>query len=345
MKLGLLWMGQNKCIEKRTEMKGPSTAFEKCAQFLYPDELFAVLSVRSPDIELCNECDAVIFLCNSGESYHFLQYSHRIRAIKIFLNHGGYNNMITGPTSSITSDHLGMNDCDLVLVNDYDKIPIYKAWTRKPLFVYPLPYPVKVVEKLLLQCDDSLPRYDVLVSHGISVSNGSGRNGGVACKIAQDIVSNSDAREFGVFVYMGDSDPALAAERNTLAGLGCFDYNLIPRCSLRAFMTYIKHSKVVVDMDTWEAAGRIAMDTAIARKPGVFSNRIPLAKLLYNNMPLHNPFDITSASATGISVIQGMWHDEWLDIAYERACQYDLPIYAEKLEHAVLQVKKWKDNG
>lgn len=301
---------------------------------LYPDEPSALIDIENPDLDLCAEMDALLFVSGTHSDSLMLEVIDDLPCKILAYHEGGEQDFLTWIPEAVLANRKVMDKSDLVLVWDTRALGLHKLYTKTPVLWWPLPYPIEYMDKALLASSHT---NDILVSYPPYRSCNTQRNSILGCALAQSFIDNLVFNTAGVFSNTSNSEE-LKLEREFLDNLGCYEIGVIPRISSAEFLATISEALLVINLDYRRASGRITLECALTRTPVIASDQQPFAYQLYNGIRLHDSFDVSSMIDTGIMVDDGRWHKEWLDLACERAQHYSYTKKAKELEEAVMSL-------
>jgi len=333
MKIGYLCTHHNKLYEVGSKERdgwsiwgaGNHSVFTK----LYPDDVYADIFVEEPDFDLMNSMDAIIYFSTRDDL--FIKYASKIKPPIVFLQQFGYNQMFRGNLSPVMNNKIAMDYSSIVWLADRRNIPLYKQWVKRPLFYSPIPYPVDLENRNLIVDRSDLETYDIIVAYGVVQSIPNERNGFVACKAAQAIINKKIGyNNFGVLNWQDDP-----ASKEFLAAMSCYDFTLIPAYSFAATLYMLRQSKLCINLDCWEVAGKFAIDCALLKVPHISSDRVPYARELYPESWLVHPFDIDAVVDRAYAIESGCYNQTIIESAYNKAKQFDMKLFAQKFEDLI----------
>lgn len=334
MKLGYIGHGKIKSGYKKSPDNWFSTSPQGTFHMLYPDEPSAIINLKNPDYDLCAEMDAVLYMSGTHNDPDMIKVIDKIPCKVLSYHEGGEHDFLTWTFDEVLRNREIMNRSDLVLVWDTRALGVHYLYTKTKILWWPLPYPVEYLDRVA-----DIPPFtirEVLVAYAPYMWQNSPRNSILSCMLAQYFVDRLGYKNAGVFTCIRDDK--IKHDREFLDKMNCYDVGVIPFVPPGAFLSMIKNAKVVINLDYRRASGRITLECALMRTPVIATDQQPFAYQIYNGIKLHDMFDVESMITTGVLIKEGMWHKEWIDLAYERAQHYSLTNKARVLEKAVMKL-------
>lgn len=333
MKLG--WIGTQPQKNVLKSKPGPdwfATSPQGMFHMLYPDKDSALIDIENPDYELCAKMDAIFYWSGTHTDHLMLKVIDKIPCKVLTCHEGGEHDFLRWPLDIVLINRQVIDKSDLLLVWDTRALGLHELYTETPVLWWPLPYPIEYIDRALAVKPDDI--YNILVAYGPSVGVRSPRNSIAGCLLAERIINSCrDYNAAGVF-----SGGYCEADDNFLYKIGCNAVEAIPYVDPKRFLSMINYADLVINLDTRRASGRITLECALTKTPVIATDQQPFAHQLYSGIKLHDSYDINSMINTGVSIHNGGWLDEWLDLAYERAQHYSYTNKAKVLEEAVLRL-------
>jgi hypothetical protein len=292
---------------------------------LYPKEKYAVLNPLNINLDICKQLDAVIYLVGPPKDNVFVDIVKSIPCLFLSYLALGYTTLTTKAMKGMIIRKQILDSSDVVLVPTKYGIELVQMWTNTKVEYFPLPVPVNYAQKILkVDIPVDVPQYDIVVAYGPNQSQVYPRNGYTNVLLAEKMVRElQEFNSIGVFACTGNNE-VIKEMQNLLDVMGCNHCRIIPRVSYKDFLQILSKTKVCIDLDMGQSAGKFLVDCAIVQKPVIAADTIPTAEMIYHDIKLHSPWDIASMMKTALLIANGGWKEGWLRKAYIRGIQHSI---------------------
>lgn len=342
MKLGIIYGTDNGILEPGHDWRtGYNQHPNTLALFpkFYPDEIFAYVSPYNVDFNLCSQMDALVYYSGLPDR-QFVKFIDKIPCKVIVMLTCGYMTLTRTTMDDLLFTKQILDKADFVL--GYDKYfeSVVSLFTDTPIIVLKLPMPLDYLEQVnngtLPDIFDNDGQYDIIIPYGPYECETRGRNGYITALVGQRIIDTVDGfRNMAIFNMIRDNEIASKSDA-LLKSIGCRDYELIQVLPYGKFVNLMSRCKLALSLDMTSCAGKIAIDCAVLRKPGIFSNMLFYPRELYYDVPfaLVDPLDVDGVVER--AAILSQWTSIHFERAYQRAMEYSIESSARELERKVL---------
>lgn len=331
MKLGLLHEENKKYppgqIGRLRGISSADTVWQLQLPLLFPEDNFYIIDINNPDFDLMGEIDLLFHMSNCMSDPTIVKFIDQIPCKIVAQMPYGYLQLCRYPSKQCLIEKYVLDASDYVISMDYDYTKVVSLFTTSYVFWWPLPYPVdRVLDSL--SWEDNAARYgscyeyDIIVPYNPFASANSQRNSYTSALVANKIVNTIDGyNNIGIFGRTNSDNPKWELMSGFLKDLGCENFKMLPYMSGENIVRTFARAKLVVNLDDTRAAGRFAIETALARVPVIMSDSIPQARYIYDN-GLQNPYDVeTALNAARMIAVTG-WEESRLDRAFQRAMDF-----------------------
>jgi hypothetical protein len=342
MKIGLwdygkggFYPGKNTLLEphnKWRDERGSNSSYHLLN--MWPEEIYAILEVDNPDIEICKQLDVVFQIMSYGTVKSFIELRPLIPC-KVFVHlHDGIEYLLCGSRDSLVDFKQALDLADAILITDQRMLDAVQLYTTTPVFYYRHNHDIEYIDKVIKESTYN-EFYDIVLPYGLIDSDRTHyRNTYFTTLAANEIIKQIPY--FNNIVSLRnwvDEGTYKWVEKFKISNI-----TIKPDLEVINYLGIIKNTKVMIYLDRVMTVGRVLLDAAIAKKPVITSDCIPIAHEIYGDMITHDPLDVNAMLNTARLIADGGWKQEWLDLAYERAWSHSLKNSAKDFEDILKEV-------
>lgn len=341
MKIGIAFGKENRLLEPGDYKRvAPLVKPESLCMLrrLYPNQVCAFVSPYSPDMDICQKLDVIVYYTGGPDSVFFtVMESIPCKIITAMVGaNASYGSITGGSIDNILLRKRIFDKSDFVMVWDQGAVDLLALYTQTPIICFPLPMPIELALEAVKE-PNTAPQFDIVIPYGPYISQIRRRNGIVSALLAQRMVDKFGFNRFAIF---NNTSKIVEVEQSYkfLRDLGCRDFELFSRTAYSKFIKILAKSRIGLDLDMCRGVGKFAIDCAVLRKPAILSNTLSYAQDIYKGQEsiLCDPLDVKKVMRLAASVANGDWANETLELVYNRAVdKYNLVNAARVLEEAI----------
>lgn len=332
MKIGYLYYGIPNTILSTEARQGASFGVHSMVNIpkLWMDEPAASCDIVNPDMDLLNSMEALFCSLDKPIIPYLVDLMPRLSSKVIINLEGGLEEITKWCIEDVESATSVMDMSDLVTCVDSRAISLLRSLTSTKVIFWPLPYQVNLALELLNDPED-VDQYDILIPFGLTDHPSRMRN-----TLSSVIVAREACKRFDDFntvaIFEKTDEETQSNVRKFLGGLGCNHFTVIPYVDPETYIKMVAKCKLVVNMDRRRAAGKVAVECALAKKVAVLTNQSPYVYDLYGPQLSCDPFDIDRA----VELAAGIWHTEGCqELLYNKALEFAMEPKRRALEEAL----------